>query len=525
MKLYTLVVAIVCCLAVEAQEMHERVFASTDRTCYLTGEVLRLRVEVRIDQDATSMPSPSRVAYVEISDTKQMYVQAMVALENGIGWAEIPVAPQMHSGNYQLTIYTRGMRNHGAGAYYRSIVGVVNAERLSRRDELSFMPSDQYAMTDSETAGRTLIEGDVADHIRVNVPDNLVGHSSLSIERVDLMTERVEADANQIEKNSEEGKHYAFEIEGHIVSARPAGKNALADSTKIMTRMVMVGKTSAIFDGQPQADGTFCYYTNGIYGTLPTLVNGYDYGGNAIPMKLMSPYAMSLPSSLPPLTVYCSKEDIVARANDARRQNAINEWAKSDSLSHTLGFMSTEPHKYYDLDNYTKFNTIREILIEFVKGVKRRKYHGVNHLYTFDPNIRKYSEWPALVLLDGMPVYDIDEILNYDAHLVKHVQIYTDKYTFGNSCCQGVISFITVKGRLSNYKLDSGSRLVSYSFPQNRPAIERNVDEKVAYWDPNVSEKQIEMPVPTRSGRYRIVLQGVDEKGNSIRIDDSFEVK
>lgn len=69
-----------------------------------------------------------------------------------------------------------------------------------------------------------------------------------------------------------------------------------------------------------------------------------------------------------------------------------------------------------------------------------------------------------MVLLDGMPVYDIDELLDYDAHLIRYVQIYSCDYSFGNSICSGVISFITRSGRLANYRLKDGERLVRYAF-------------------------------------------------------------
>ena len=68
-----------------AQTQVEQVIAYTDRDCYLTGERLCVRVDATID----GHPSPSRVAYVEIADTRRMYAQCMVALQDGQGWAEI----------------------------------------------------------------------------------------------------------------------------------------------------------------------------------------------------------------------------------------------------------------------------------------------------------------------------------------------------------------------------------------------------------------------------------------------------
>lgn len=519
-RIFITIVAMSCAMVARAQVARENVVAMTDRDCYLTGERLRVSVDVRLE-DGTS--SPSKVAYVEVSDTKQMCAQSMIALDNGVGWGEIALPPNMHSGNYQLTVYTREMRNYGADAYFKRIIGIVNADKLSRRDAISFLPKEQFANAPVKQQNNGMLHKEGGEFV-VNIPKEQMGHCSVCIERVGLLTESHEPTGKQSEKNVSNGGVYVAELEGHIVSARVSkieGDRETREGDR--TRLVLVGQTASVYDGQPQKDGSFFYYTSNIFGTQPSVVNGYDFSDNPMPMKLISPFAMVIPQSLPDLTVYCDKKDLVVRRNEARRQNEINEWLKIDTLAHSIGFMDSAPDKFYDLDEYTKFGTIHEILIEFVKGIKRKKVQGVNTLFTFVPEINRYSTWPALVLLDGMPVYDVDEILAYDAHLVKYVQIYNGRYTFGNSCCQGVISFITHKGRLSNYKLDAGSHLVSYAFPQNRPVFANLTasESGVIYWNPCVETEQIRVQLPKEKGEYRAVLQWRDENGKVGRIVES----
>ncbi len=505
------IAAVIFTMVANAQEPLEKVVAMTDRECYLAGERLRVSVGVSLE-DGT--PSPSKVAYVEISDTRQMCAQAMVALDNGIGWGEIALSPNMHSGNYQITVYTRGMRNHGADVYFKSVIGIVNAERLSRRDDVVFQPKEKHSVNVAARPNTMLRKE--GDELVVNLAKAQLNHCTVSLERLGLRTEHCVAPKEQTEKNGGGDRKYTFEIEGHIMSARTLKSDDDAPNMNgFKTRMVLVGQTANVYDGQPQEDGTFCYYTNNIYGTQPAIVNGYDSEDNAVQMKLMSPFAVTIPHALPELTVYCDKEELIARSNEARRQHAINEWLKSDTIVHSTGFMSSEPDRFYDLDDYAKFNTIHEVLVEFVKGIKRKKHHGVNFLYTIESETRRYSEWPALVLLDGMPVYDIDEILTYDAHLVRYVQIYNRRYTFGNSCCQGVISFITRKGRLSNYVLDAGSRMVSYAFPQKRPVFENLAGDEcgLTYWNPCADAEEIRIKAPKTAGEYRVTVQWKGENG------------
>lgn len=394
-----------------AQDLGERVTAFADRECYFAGESLYVRVEA----------SASRVAYVEIADTRRMYAQCMVTLRDGSGWAEIALPANMHSGYYQLTAYTRASQCAAEG-FHRSLIGVINAESLSRLDDIEFVPCDSG----------------------FSVRPGLGEYVSAQFE-------------------PQQGNVPVPEIEGHIVRAR------VADGTNgdvWQTRLALIGKTTCIYDGQLQPDGTYLYYTSGISGNLPTMVSAYDSLGHMVPMELMSPYLAVLPQQLPRLRVSCNEETLSKLVASAHRQTMLSQQPMVDSLSHSIGFMSVMPDYYYDLDEYTQMNDVHEMLVEFIKGIKRQKRHGVSMLYTFDPIANRYPKWASLVLLDGMPVHDVDEILHYDAHLIRYVQIYSGIFNFGNSCCQGVISLITRRGRLSNYKLKEGELLVAYSFPQ-----------------------------------------------------------
>ena len=56
----------------------------TDKDCYVAGEDLWIKVCVT---DSLSRGSVlSKVAYVEISDTKLVYAQGKIDLQNGNGW-------------------------------------------------------------------------------------------------------------------------------------------------------------------------------------------------------------------------------------------------------------------------------------------------------------------------------------------------------------------------------------------------------------------------------------------------------
>lgn len=412
-------------LASSAQTVQERIMAKADQACYVVGEHLKLTVNVCLPD---STPSPCRVAYVEIADTDQLYTQAMLTLNSGCGYGEIPLPATMHSGVYQLCVYTRGLRNYGTSAFFTAQIGVINPVKLTPKDNVRFITADDYTIT-------ALIDtvpncGDLADTPPSAFP-------------------------------------YTYELEGHIVMAHVSAD--IADIENV--RLALVGKSAMIYDGRKTGNGNYEFYTTGIFGDMPSLVSAYSRDGTSLPIEFLSPYAQVLPQHLPQLTVRCSEEALKRRYDDALRQQAIDEWQRKNPLQQPISFMTSTPEYIYDLDEWTSMNTVHELLIEFIHGVHIRHNGGVKQLYTFSSTTGTYSQWPALVLLDGIPVYDVEKFLEYDAHLLKYVQVYGDRYTFGQTCCLGVVSFITRSGKLSNFKLDEGSSFVSYQFPQPNQII------------------------------------------------------
>ena len=501
-----------------AQLQCERIFAVTDKECYLAGERLLVRVDALMPDDS---PAPSRVAYVEIADTRQMYTQAMVALSHGQGWAEIPLPARMHSGSYQLTVYTRAMRNFGPECFFHTLIGVINGEQLSRRDDVRFLPYQRYTPTDTPglLSTNTYMAG---TKVEVRLPETNAEGCAVSVDRAGVHAPLAQGSLSVAGEKMTSKVFYNPEQEGHILRA-----DLGTDTAHIaISRLALVGQRASIYDGRKQDDGSYHYYVPGVYGDMPTLVTAYNEEGHAVPIHIVSPYAQHLPKSLPSLIVYSQEPELLARATAARRQNTASLWLGQDTLVHSTGFLKSEPDYFYDLDEYTSMSTIREVLLEFVKGVRRSKYHGVNMLYTVEMETRRYSRWPALVLLDGVPVYDVDEILNYDSHLVKYVQVYTDRFFFGNSCCQGVISFITRHGRLSNYKLNAAQQLTSYSFPQDHPVfVNQTADcHGTVLWSPSVRSHHLTFDAPTESGIYRVTVQGRDAQGQPFRQSAQFVV-
>ena len=124
------------------------------------------------------------------------------------------------------------------------------------------------------------------------------------------------------------------------------------------------------------------------------------------------------------------------------------------------------PYLSYNLDEYRQFLTVREVLLEYVQCVSKRKINGRQQLIVQTEQDQHNNITPSLVLIDGMPVMDTERLLNYDARRIHYINIYGDQFTFGNGVYSGLLSFITRSGRLTNYPTDPNAQYLVYSFPE-----------------------------------------------------------
>lgn len=479
-------------LAVWAQQ--ERLTFFTDKDCYVAGE--RLHLSVVVDH------AQSRVAYAELCDTAGLQAAVMVDVAaDGTGWADMPLPSTLHSGCYQLAVYTRLMGLQG-GMAATKIVGVVNALRVTKSDKIRFLQPQEEAVG---------LASNYAPGAAVSIAlpkDSLMTIRTLSVVRNPLRMKQYEGDDMPVVLPL--GIPALPELEGHILAARPVREVAT-------TRIAAIGFAPVLFDGKAQSDGTCAYFTHGMTGTKAIVLNAYDGEGGAVKADFLSPYAELRPARLPELEVACTEAALRERSLGAQQEKALTDGLHLDTLPHAIDFLSRMPEYLYDVDEYARFNTVQEAVTEFVRGVRLHKLQGRTQLFTITADGDAYSHFPALVLLDGMPVSDVSTVLSYDARLLKYIQIYSGSYTFGQTQCHGIISLITHHGLLSNYKLDDGTQFVSYAFPQQRPAFlsPQTSHSGTVLWLPNVGSRKVDFSAPQLPGHYTIVVQGTDASGRA----------
>ena len=414
-KILSLTAAMVFALSTLAMNIE------TDRTWYLAGEAMKVSVT---DNNAL-------IAYAELCDMHGLAAGTVVSLKEGEGTGIIELPSDLHSGYYVLSVYTR----HNANVSNR-LVAVVNPLHKSANDDIEWVLSDSCWVMGDGTA-------------------DLVSQKDVDVR----------------------------ETEGQIIKARV--KNVYDGNTfrasQICPSLSIVGKQIHYFEGKMVNDSMAVFYSFGIHGKQPLVLTAMSSTGVNLPIELISPFATLLPKRLPHLVFHYKRSEVEARSLDMQRHQLAIVPAKRElqmgdhtddtaeevvPLEYDETMIGTKPDLTYNLDEYRQFLTIREVLLEYVSCVKRTRINGVPRLIVRREQDTYDSSLPTLVLIDGMPVNDIEQLLSYDARRVHYINIYANQFTFGNSVYNGVLSFITRSGRLTNYPIERNAQYLVYEFPK-----------------------------------------------------------
>ena len=474
----------------------ERVYAQTDKPVYLAGELLWTKLVVT---DAAGLPvSLSKVGYVELLDATTAQVQARVNLVEGVGEACLELPAMLPTGYYRLVAYTRQARNEGEAAYFHTTIGVVNTFRKDgsvRLDKKTFGRREQ---------GEVLLEGLPADLRTLSL--SIAGHSALPVPgRTDLSAWHSGLSARA-----------DLPLNGTFLLDTRTGEAVTTPG--VQTLLGFVGEETRVFGGQQQADhGSVLFLTKRIDGSGEVAVTTYDPlalgtgTGSPYRVDIESPFALHPETEMPRIKLNSAWRDELERRHVGLQVTRALNARQLGHAERALPHFRWAPDKSYLLDEYKRFPTMGETVFEFVESVSFRKRDGKQTLFILlnDLSNGALQMNPPLVLLDGIPIVDHQLVYDYDPALVKRIDVYRDRYSFGGQSFEGIFSITTKQGHYPSLRLTEPSQLFDYEGTQPRRL----------FWAPDYADEA------ARAGRlpdYRHTLLWLPEVptdgGSSIRV-------
>lgn len=285
-----------------------------------------------------------------------------------------------------------------------------------------------------------------------------------------------------------------------------------------------------------------------LFGTSEMVVQTNSITGDSIyRVDLSSPYSEEYSAdSLPSIGIMAADTADILEQHIATQVQYLYEKDKLnrfDTLSIDTTTFYFKPDQQYLLDDYTRFTTMEEVLREYVKWLTVRKRENNFLLTLYDEERKLILDNNPLVLLDGIPVFDLNKLMQYDPLKVRKLDVVHRRYSIGNYSFDGILNFVTYEGNINQYPLDRNAVVVDYEglqlkrefYSPDYDTLQENPTTIPDFrtqlkWvnDIRLSPQQtLNLPLfsSDMKGRFLLVLQGLTDKGECLEAQTVFEVK
>jgi hypothetical protein len=292
-----------------------------------------------------------------------------------------------------------------------------------------------------------------------------------------------------------------------------------------------------------KTDGRFYFSVNNYFGAVPAVVQCFgNSSSQRLKIKLDDLFAP--PDKLTELSVVplteSFKSDIAQKVDAVTFQKIFNEnnltllsapKRKLDTYPYYGKPSNTvNPHLFIDLPNFN------EVSKELLPGVKFRNYNNEPTMKVINSASRLYFDDQPLVLIDGIPIRDLNMIKDMGTADIKRVDICQSERFYGDLRFPGVVAIYTTKvdysqlpesDQLVRINLETIQVPVTLAQPGNPESTVPDL-RQVIYWNPSiVPSGNLSVNCTTSSivGQFKLVIRGKLKNGTTVFAEKQFEVK
>lgn len=334
------------------------------------------------------------------------------------------------------------------------------------------------------------------------------------------------------------------EHNGHLIAGKITGPEGSPVSNKI-SYLGVIGKRIQFYGANSDTAGHLLFNTKDFYGANEIVVQMNNEVDSSLNIAVQSPFAEQFNTS-PYSDFKVSPTQLDLLQAHSLSMQVQNTYA-GDQLRryYNPGIDSAEfygkPFKTYKLDNYTRFTTMEEVLREFIPEVS--VYRSKKRYQLKVVTEKRFLEANPLVLLDGVPYFNMDQVMALDPLKIESLEIVNYKYFWGPTVSEGIIRLQTYKKDLAGMEIDPRAIVLDYEGMQLQrefySPVYETADQKgsrlpdfrnVLYWSPSLTTDQqgngnIAFYTSDQVGHYIGVIEGVAKDGIPGRKVFTFEVK
>ncbi|HYF70202.1 MAG TPA: hypothetical protein VD884_18810 [Ohtaekwangia sp.] len=341
---------------------------------------------------------------------------------------------------------------------------------------------------------------------------------------------------------------YSFipEYRGHLVKAKVLSSNG-SPVAGVLTYMSSPGKMVSLYGARSNPQGEIFYETSNLSGARKLVIQTNTQRDSTLTITVDNPFSTAHATVQVPMLHLSERraDALLTRSmgmqiQDIYNRESLEQVVKSNTDS--LPFYG-KPNQRYFLDTYTRFPVMEEVMREYVPGVLVRKKRDGFHFLVVNQEEGGILPDDPLVLLDGVPVFDVDRIMAFSPLKVKRLDVVMNTFYVGPIIAPGIVSYSTYQGDLGGFQLDPRALVVDYEglqrqlefySPQYEKQAERNAripdHRNLLFWSPNVTTNdqgiyELEFYTSDLSGQYQVVVEGLTTNGLAGSGQCTFSVK
>ena len=554
----------------------EGVYVHHSSSLLFAGERLYFSVYC-LNLETHTLSDLSKIAYVSLTDQdKNLIISQKIRLQGGKGQGDFAVPAEVSTGSYKLIAYTTWMKSRTDRQFFESDVLIINPYKTTSEEFLDKAVPDSVNV-DSLSTLIDIVEIPIkeeityGDHllslstnkdsynlreavqleIRSLRPD-LSGEYSISTRRVDTILPTIsETEVNYWRENTgnivlDKGNKVLPELRGELISGlvldRENGQ-ATANKTVVLS---LPGSLYILDVARTDENGRFYFNLDSAGRSNVGIFQILDEDPQNYKIEIEEHKSPSLNSlEFRSFSLNRSQgQTILERSIHNQIENAYGI-VKSDTLitaNGRLPFYRDYQQVYY-LDDFTRFNTLRETMVEIVdhawisENGEEDPTFGVR---PFDGYLDAGALLP-LVTIDGLFIQAHKDIVDFNSKELRRISLSRDRYVIGPEVFQGLLALETKTGDfqesffrdfLLNTNIQRPEPVRAYYFQRYLAANEsaRIPDFRYQlYWNPSLRLESdvstIQFYTSDIKGTFEVELKGYTRTGEPITVRTNFIVE
>ncbi len=538
---YHLVFGLLFLVFASFAQVNEQVELVTDRDIYFSGENIWFRAFYDVEGMSEKL---SQVMYLELYKENKVVAKGKFTLKNEMAYGNFKIPESVKGGQFQLRAYTHFQRNFKPELFTTKSILVANP----------YLPLESGAVVKSDST----VSKTIANDFDFSINKKKVGTRekvSLNIPSLGVKTDmtvsvvRKGASENSVFKN-EKSKIYAPLKDAHLPEIRDVSisgtikdKTANAAIANARVYLSVIGDNKQqIHIYQADEKGNFVFPLNHLTAVQKVFVSVEPQTGTEPEILINNDFADEFSATpKPAIAIGESNRNLLEEllVNYQITRDYLKNSVDENALLKEVPFSLAASEISIKVDDFVALPNMQEVITEIVPFGRVRKNDGNYEIHILNKEQSSHDKSP-LILVDNLPVFDINQIMKINPTVVDKIQVINEPYLLGERTINAAMLITTTTANFGGIEFPSSSVFLEYEtlqpflkFPEKdysdatQKALRVPDFRTTLYWNPKViveNSTDLAFYTSDATGEYEVILSGKNARGEFVSARQIFEV-